>query len=207
MFKLEILNMELASDDAFRNACLTMANRFLVMAGEAPVQRDEPAFTPRRSPSEVFGQLKQDDSGVTAPPEAVRKPQEPVKDFSYLRGGSTDDPELDTAGVRWDKEIHTRTKSRDDQGRWKVKRGLEAPPPPEAKSLDADVYDVTQELTFASLMRRITTAIKDKLVTREDISSLAHAQGMPSIGLVAQKPELLPAIEEGFNKLIGVKRV
>ena len=207
MFKLEILNMELVSDDAFRNACLTMANRFLVMAGEAPVQRDEPVFTPKRSPSEVFSQAKPDENGTFAPPEAVSRPQEPKRDFSYLRGGSTDDPELDTAGVRWDRDIHTRTKSRDAQGRWKVKRGLETPPPPAVKELDMDVYDVTQELTFASLMRRITTAIKDKLVTREDISGLAHAQGMPSIGLVAQKPELLPAIEEGFNKLIGVKRV
>ena len=57
------------------------------------------------------------------------------------------------------------------------------PPPPAASSL-----------TFPTLMQRITAAYAEKRISQADISQAVQAAGIPSLPMLASRPDLVASV-------------
>lgn len=117
--------------------------------------------------------------------------------------------DLDIDGKPWDELIHSRTKSKTADGRWKLKRGIEvktAPLPPVAPFVAPPsvpvppvvslVAPVTPTLTFPAIMARITSAISTNSLSRDRVLGMIKEVGLVEIPQLAepQNAALLPAI-------------
>jgi hypothetical protein len=128
--------------------------------------------------------------------------------------------ELDIDNRPWSPDLHTRTKSKDKDGRWKTKRGLDAPspvpyapppppplaasvavPPPPPPTAPQALRDADR---FNKLMMNVVKWENDKKITREQITKVANNLGLESIAFAAGKPEILTALELGLATLAGM---
>jgi hypothetical protein len=100
--------------------------------------------------------------------------------------------EVDSAGVPWDPEKHSKNKTKLDNGRWRLKRkdskSKEAKPVPPPPSEDDGL--AKEEINYKGMM----DILKGKGLTLPQMNDLARQVGEDSIGLVIAKPELIPAI-------------
>lgn len=122
--------------------------------------------------------------------------------------------ELDSNGLPWDSRIHARTKTKNKDGSWKGLRGVgpkmldkvegelktvqeipespSIPLPPEAPAKD-----------FAAFMTLVTTNIANKKIEKIDVNKILSHFGIPSIPVVAARPDLIPAIIMAVEELIN----
>ncbi len=122
--------------------------------------------------------------------------------------------ELDSKGLPWDSRIHARTKTKNKDGSWKGLRGVgpkmldkvedelktiqeipvipSIPLPPEAPPKD-----------FAAFMTLVTTNITNKKIEKVDVNKVLSHFKIPSIPVVATRPDLIPAIIMALEELIN----
>lgn len=140
--------------------------------------------------------------------------------------------ELDKRGLPWDGRIHSRTKSKTADGLWKVMRGLNpetaksveaelfqamslppivseapvaksVPLPPVAVTPIADPIALPQN-DFPALMTKITNAVHTGKTTSAAILKIVQEMGLPSLPVVASRPDLIPALMGRIDALVGV---
>jgi len=139
---------------------------------------------------------------------AADTPCQPNHQFENLNPANF---ELDIDGKQWDEAIHSRTKSKTADGRWKLKRGLDvkaAPLPPIAPFVAPPVVSsattpvvapaapVVPSLTFPEIMARITSAISANRLSRDQVLGMVKEVGLTEIPQLAepQNAALLPSI-------------
>lgn len=172
---------------------------------EAPAER--PA-------SEVF-KKPQPVTAVAAPPAPIKAAEErpePIKAAEErLEHPSV---ELDSDGLPWDSRIHSRTKSKTKDGRWKKIRGVGAEIVkrvedelkkvqniPAAPALSASVSSENAP-TFADLMSLVTRSITNGKLTREQVIEVLKPFEIPSLPLLATRLDLIPAVVQAFKGVI-----
>jgi hypothetical protein len=120
--------------------------------------------------------------------------------------------ELDSKGEPWDAKIHSRTKSKNADGTWKLMRGISAPSIPVAPVIPVAVVTapieppVAEENQFFKIMAKITQLVKDGIMTHAEIVHVVRPFGIESIPLIAQKPELIPSILMALESAADLKK-
>jgi hypothetical protein len=145
---------------------------------------------------------------VAVPPAPVVAPQPPAGNGSPV--------ELDADGLPWDSRIHSRTRSKTSDGRWKLKRGsdvavresvkteltqvmqIPTPPPAPVAANGAPAGE-----TFITLMPKIAAAVNAGRLTQEQVAQTAQNLGLPSIVMASSRPDLIPALSMALSTLAG----
>lgn len=97
------------------------------------------------------------------------------------------DPELDSAGVAWDEELHASSKAKNKDGTWRKRRGVDdapAPPPPAADLAPAPPAAApappvppapeTSHIAFTDMMKLITSAQTQGKDAQSIVTALGH---------------------------------
>jgi hypothetical protein len=127
--------------------------------------------------------------------------------------------EFDVTGLAWDPRIHTGTRTRNADGRWRQRRGVEDPAfvaavetelrerypaPPESaappvpasaappESAAPPVPASASAVTFADLLSRLASLVEAGKVSREEIEASVTSLGAPTLLAIAGMPELIP---------------
>ncbi len=162
--------------------------------------------------------------------------------------------EVDASGLPWDGRIHASTRSKTQDGNWKMRRGVDddivsavlnelrqtmgmaptevvpptpltpppaqvfaqpaaqvppppfappvAPPAPPAATLPTEIPQVgtatgaspSEQITFPKLMQKITAAFAAKTLDQAAIGAAVQAAGLPSLPMLASRPDLVPVV-------------
>lgn len=160
-----------------------------------------------------------------AQPEAV--PPVPAPAVSNPAPGV----ELDAAGVAWDAELHTRTKSKRTDGTWKMKRGSDekmheelttvatilaptettsgaVPPPYNAFMPPLPPAVVVPPppptaMTFQQFMHAATEHVAAQRLNQAQLVAIARSLGLENILLLAARPDLIDAAYAEVRKVTG----
>ena len=162
--------------------------------------------------------------------------------------------DVDASGLPWDGRIHASTRSKTQDGNWKMRRGVDddivsavlnelrqtmgmsptevvpptpltpppaqvfaqpaaqvppppfappvAPPAPPAATLPTEIPQVgtatgaspSEQITFPKLMQKITAAFAAKTLDQAAIGAAVQAAGLPSLPMLASRPDLVPVV-------------
>lgn len=136
--------------------------------------------------------------------------------------------ELDSKGVPWNEKIHAKTKTKNKNGEWKGLRGTankinELKPIPKAPltpdpRISSEESKLNQEIpyspiispsleeptnNFATLMTLITSSIANNTLEKYEVTKIINDFGLPTIPVVATRPDLIPAIIQALKECIS----
>lgn len=137
----------------------------------------------------------------------------PVESLPAFKAGETlsvssAEIELDTAGKPWDASLHSRTRSKNMDGTWKLQRGLDkkaapiiqeaipevvpqiAPPPPPSETID-----------WTNLMMMITSLVQEGKLTQKIVADIVQGVGVPSLAVLPTQPHLIPEVWKQIKRL------
>lgn len=114
--------------------------------------------------------------------------------------------ELDSEGLQWDAEIHSRAKTKTSDGKWRMKRTVEkpveVPPPPPIAITEKELAPIEDPHTFPKLMTKITTAVNAKQITPAEIMKIINDAGLPSLPIISTRADLIPQVFDAIDKKI-----
>jgi hypothetical protein len=134
---------------------------------------------------------------------------------------------LDARGLPWDARIHSRERTVIANGNWKNKRGVDpatitavegelrgvmsAPaavvipsPPSDTTQAAPDTTATTAtSSSFPDLMKKITAAITGGKITAAQCGEVVVRNGIKSLPLLSQRPDLIPQVELEIDAIIG----
>lgn len=102
-----------------------------------------------------------------------------------------DEKEVDAAGEKWDPEKHSANRTKLEDGTWRRRRqpktsdSKPVPPPP-----SEDAALAPEEISYKEMM----DTLKGKGLSMPEMNELAKRVGEPNIGLLINRPELIPAL-------------
>ena len=171
---------------------------------------------------EAVGQAMKGIIDVVAPAAAAP----PIIDGSATSAAAppiTTGVELDGEGISWDPRIHVSTKTtRQSDKTWKLQRNIDpvlvesvkaelraamSAPVAAAPPVAAAAPPVTEQTvaagptTFPELLMAYTAHQTAGKISNEEMDSICQAQGLPSLPLVASRPDLIPAINEDMEAI------
>jgi hypothetical protein len=134
--------------------------------------------------------------------------------------------ELDSNMLPWDQRIHSRTKSKNADGAWKLQRGVDMklvekvtqelydvmaipvePPKPKKDAVPpppaSDDPMVPASQSFHTLITKITQAVAAGKLNQKQVLEAVQAAGIPSLPLVATRPDLVPQISASIDLLLS----
>jgi hypothetical protein len=109
--------------------------------------------------------------------------------------------DIDSAGVVWDAAVHSANRTKNADGTWRKRRGVETavpPPPPAADSAAVPPAPVTAApnwpATVQELMPLVTRAMVAGTLTPAAIGEACRSVGITALPDLATRPELIPAM-------------
>lgn len=156
-----------------------------------------PAITPPAAPVSLPESL-----AVPRAPTPPVVPSAPVAPPAPLSASG----DVDSNGEVWDSKIHTRTKSKNTDGTWKIKRSLD---PSEIRV--TSVEDTTEEeselleeldvfagedkvMTAKELGGLMVKAIREGKLTHTQVIEVLKSEGLMTLPSLSQRPELVPVV-------------
>jgi hypothetical protein len=119
--------------------------------------------------------------------------------------------EYDAEGQPWDYRIHTRTKAKTTDGRWKLSRGVDPAIVAGVRAETAKVLEIppileadptAPVLTFGELTMKITNAIRERKLNQVKLNSVLNAFGIPSLPLLGARPDLFGTVAAKIDEVI-----
>ena len=118
--------------------------------------------------------------------------------------------ELDVNGLPWDARIHSRTKSKNANGTWKLQRGVDLKKVDEISqtlkaTIDLPPVDTTapaEGMDFGGLMKKITGLIQQGKLDKAKVAEAVKSVGIPSLPLLPTRPDLIPAVSLYIDNLV-----
>ena len=106
------------------------------------------------------------------------------------------EPERDAEGVAWDPAIHSANKTKNVDGTWRKRRGVDGPaPPPAAVPAPPPVTAAASwPQTVQELMPLVTRAMVAGALTPAAIGEACRSVGITALPDLAARPELIPAV-------------
>lgn len=156
---------------------------------------------------------------VSAPPVAAFAPPPPAEPVEVTNANP---PQLDARGFPWDARIHSQGKTIIASGAWRDKKGVDdavraaveaelraivgapavpvaaaapvvtavAPPPPPVGN------------PFQELMTFVSPLLVSKQLTQEQIQQIVTQHGVPHVGALFQRPDLIPSVRAAIEGLL-----
>lgn len=128
--------------------------------------------------------------------------------------------ELDSRGFPWDGRIHSESKGRIGDGSWRKKKNLDAAllaqveaehvaarnagVPPAAPPV-APAPASGSPTDFGSLMVYNGARVNAGKLTAEEVAGIAVGLGLASVGLIATRPDLIPAIVAQVDAIVAAR--
>jgi len=173
------------------------------------LKEEQPKIPPAPLPSAVFAKCPSpmgliEEHLIPAPPEIVNIPQPPIVPHV----------ELDSKGLPWDSRIHAKTKSKNKDGTWKGLRGTSTKVLDKVQNELKTVQELPPALSvptppdepvkdFAAMMSLITSSITNKKIEPHHVNKVLNNFGIPSIPVVATRPDLIPQIMTALEEIIN----
>jgi hypothetical protein len=128
--------------------------------------------------------------------------------------------DVDLDGLPWDGRIHASSRAKLANGKWRTKRGTTdaqvamiqaelrqtwsapAPPPipvPEVASTPVVPPVPTGVDPFLTLMKGVTAGYANGSISAERIQDILAPLGIPSLPMLTQRPDLIPAVATAFG--------
>lgn len=171
---------------------------------------------------------------IPVPPETVKPAFNPFGKTSIVTEENPDPSKEDTRGFKWDSRIHARTKTKNVDGTWRYQRGIAqdkidrieaeirqvkatppaafVPPAPPAPPI-TPAMPVAQSAPvaapvedFPALMSLITTGISTQGLKRDKVNEVLQRHGIPSLPVVASRPDLIPKIIQEIKEVLNAPR-
>jgi len=147
-------------------------------------------------------------SAALGPAESVEPLSVPgagaADDLVYLvrtdrNRSAADDIDTDSAGVVWDAAVHSANRTKNVDGTWRKRRGVETavpPPPPAADSVPPAPVTAAPNWPAAvqELMPLVTRAMVAGTLTPAAIGEACRSVGITALPDHATRPELIPAM-------------
>jgi hypothetical protein len=216
---VEITGEDLKDLDGALNSVIRFINSVNASDRTERTHEPEPMFTKEELSEQVTLQRVNPE---TAAEEAARvfntPPQPPVPPISIapeVHPVIYPGAELDSEGKPWNPDIHSRTKSKGSDGRWKLKRGLTppvnaapqppAPPVPPAAVPPAPVLQqaINNAEAFNHLMQRISARVVAKQLTHDQVAQIVNNVGVESIIALKDRTDLIPAVRIALETIVG----
>jgi hypothetical protein len=175
---------------------------------------------------EVKDTRKLSPEGIVPPPPPMPRPLSPnpatvfakpapVVDDAVPRPIRIDVPR-DTNGIPWDARIHIKSKAKNPNGTWKIRRDIDlkiveeisqqikltlvgAPPPPRDKTKTtfqqvASGEPIERPLDWGGLMLKITSMVQAGKLTQKQVAEAVQSVGIPSLPVLPTRPDLIPQV-------------
>jgi hypothetical protein len=131
-------------------------------------------------------------------------PQQPDVAFNHLKATGPLEIERDSVGHPWDSEIHTRTKSKNEDGTWKLKRGAlkneeETPPPPPIDS--AAITPSSVDDKYKNLMALALKYVSEKILTNQQVVETLKLLGVNNFVDLKPRADLYDSVEIALKQL------
>ena len=127
--------------------------------------------------------------------------------------------DFDAEGLPWDDRIHSSSKSRTEDGRWRKKRGVAddvfeqvtaelkalmaipaaVVPPPAPAAVEANREG------YIALITKASAAIGAKRIVKEELDAICATVGVSSLPLLANRLDLVPSIYSALDALLAGK--
>lgn len=203
MIKIEITDPHLMPQAAL----IELAAYLMKVAGAELRKRPvEPVPTPIVA-AEPAKDVIEPTPSIDVVPDEIDAPLPPLDAVEPITG----DDDIDISGIRWDARIHTRTRSKTFDGRWKIQRGI-----PQsvidtvlgAGTQDAPVMvtppddPIADEIDYPELMRKITQAVGAGKLTHVQVANILKEVGAPPLPTLGARPDLIPRIAAIIDNFI-----
>jgi len=109
--------------------------------------------------------------------------------------------ELDTDGKPWDYKLHSSTKAKNKDGRWKLKRNIEQNAPVE-QPIAAPTPVPPPEDLLGKFMGKVTERIVSGKMTHNALSTFLRENGIPDVPSIQNFPHLLPDLIKKIEVLV-----
>jgi hypothetical protein len=141
---------------------------------------------------------------------------------------------LDKNGLPWDERIHASSHTKNADGSWRTKRGVDAalvvtveselkalmgipavppaptpiavvppPPPPPVPVAETPAAAVASPNAFVALISKASALIGANKLTQEELTAAVVAVGVPSLNLIASRPDLIPQVSATIDAMVA----
>lgn len=139
-----------------------------------------------------------------APIAAFAPPAEPVEVLN------ANPPQLDARGFPWDARIHSQGKTIIASGAWRDKKGVEdavrAAVEAELRAIVAAPVAAAPIAPvgnpFQELMTFVSPLLVSKQLSQEQIQQVVMKHGVPHVGALFQRPDLIPSVRAAIEGLL-----
>jgi len=170
---------------------------------------------------------------VPTAPQAAAVTEQPTAPVPPAPATVTPGVAVDKAGLPWDARIHSSNKATVADGTWRKKRGVEpatvvaveaelravmgaapaapaapaatAPPPPAPEQPQAPAAPVVDHSAFVTLVGRASAALQAGKLSQAEIAEACAAVGIPALPMLANRPDLVPAVAADIDARIAAK--
>jgi hypothetical protein len=173
------------------------------------------------SPAEIFKRDK-DEEIIPETIELIDKTEHVTID-AYTSGKPLPPGvDVDATGLPWDHRIHSRTKSKTGDGKWRVKRGeseeiiqevenelrgtmqnARAPLPPKPPATNLPPPPPGDVQTFPQFTAKATKLLTQKRITKSELTTMLDSFNIKALTLVANVPHLIPQLSKALDALVG----
>jgi len=131
--------------------------------------------------------------------QEIEEPKKPVieKPIEKIETPvNTNDPEIDSEGVKWDYKVHSSRKLKTPDGRWKAKRNIEVQPntPLPVMNIPAPPPQAPAEDLLGKFMSLVTDKIVKGKMTHNDLAKFLNENGIADVPSIQNYPHLLPEL-------------
>lgn len=116
---------------------------------------------------------------------------------------------VDTSGAFWNPEIHTRTRSKTPDGKWKLKVGttnIPKPPIPTAPTAEpAFIPPAMATMDFPQFVNKITTLVSSGKMTHPEIATIVQSFDNITVPDLSKYPELVPQVSAKIDEYLENK--
>ena len=172
---------------------------------------------------------------TVAPPPVPVEPEEVCSPHTTVVAAPPAPPapasaELDSAGLPWDKRIHSSSKAKIADGTWRKLRGVDntlvgtveaelrmvQAIPVSTAALTPEVQDAPPTpvaplppvpqapVTFADLMKHITPMLVSGKLPQDKVMAIAAEFGLPHLAALGARPDLVAAVKARIDAEVGV---
>jgi hypothetical protein len=135
----------------------------------------------------------------------VNAVEEVIKDVS----AEDNSEDFDSDGVKYDPQLHSKTRSKNKDGTWRLQRGIniavtknQKPEIQKKSQKEIDTVPPTQQYTYANIIKLISENINKKIITHADVHKILADFNIQKLTQLNQSPDVFNDVYAAIEQLI-----